>query len=145
MQCSEQGIALIRRFEGFCATPYRCPAGKWTIGYGHVIRANESFPHAITQEDAKQLLQKDIAATEQAVCRRLKFRLAQHQFDEVVSFVYNVGITAFSTSTMLKKLNSGDVAGAGQEFARWDYVSGAKVAGLTRRREEEYHIFRNNK
>lgn len=140
MKISQQGLALIRQFEGFSSTPYRCPAGKLTIGYGHVIRENEDLP-AISHADAEQLLMGDIAIAEQAIGRLVDVPLKQCQFDALCSFIYNVGVQAFEKSTLCRMLNA-ENTDAYEEFARWVHAGGQKIPGLITRRSAEMALFR---
>lgn len=143
MHCiSEQGIVLLKRFEGFSAKPYLCPAGKWTIGYGHVIGAGEKFPPGgLTEEEANQLLKQDVKMTENALNQLIKVDISQNQHDALVSLVYNIGIQAFEKSTLLKFLNQNNLEMAARQFGRWVYAGGEKMEGLIRRRSAEYLIF----
>lgn len=138
---SEQGYALIRKFEGFAESMYLCPAGKPTIGYGHVIRSGEPMPQKISQDDAARLLVKDVKATEQAVCRLVEVGITQNQFDALVCLAYNIGVTAFANSTLLKLLNEGNMNAAAKQFLRWVYAGPKKPEGLIRRRAEEMALF----
>jgi lysozyme len=96
MQTSEQGLTLIKNFEGFSAKPYICPAGKSTIGYGHVIAAGEQFPGGEIDLNMEEiLLKQDVIQREQAINCLIQVTLLQYQFDALISFVYNIGIQAF--------------------------------------------------
>jgi len=131
MKTSEQGLALIRKNEGFSAKMYFCPAGKPTIGYGHVISADENFPTGgISEYDAKIILIQDVSQAEQALNRLIKVTISQNQFDALAAFTYNIGIGAFENSTLLRLLNDGDIAGASHEFSRWVYANGKILGGL---------------
>jgi lysozyme len=141
MKVSEQGLALIRRFEGFSPHIYLCPAGKPTIGYGHVIRKDEQVNPPIGQDEADKLLKNDVEIAEQAINRLVRTGLNQPQFDALVSFVYNIGIQAFEKSTLLRMLNRKEYQGAAQEFCRWVYVNGRRSKGLLRRRDAETMLF----
>lgn len=139
---SERGLVLIRKFEGFCATPYICPAGHPTIGYGHVIERNEHFPDTgISETEAQELLARDVAVAENAVNRLVSAALTQQQFDALVSFTFNLGAAALARSTLRKYLQNGQIEAAAGEFTRWVYVNGAPSAGLMRRRLAEKALF----
>lgn len=138
MNISEKGIALIKRFEGFSATPYRCPAGKWTIGYGHVIVKNKQIQQ-LSEEEAHQLLLKDVQRAEDAIRRHVEVKITQKQFDALCSFIYNVGVGAFVRSTLLKKLNRREKAAS--EFDRWVYAGKEILPGLIARRQAERELF----
>jgi len=143
MRISEQGISLIRRCEGFSAEAYYCPAGKLTIGYGHVIQPHESnLKPGISRDKAESLLWQDIQGTERAIARLVAVSLTQSQCDALIVFAYNIGIKAFEKSTLLRLLNAGDYSAAANEFPRWVYANGVKLEGLVKRRVEEQALFR---
>ena len=144
MQTSDKGIALIKQFEGCKLTAYQDSVGVWTIGYGWTkpvdgkpIRAGMT----IKQETAERLLKTGLVSYESDVSRLVKVGLTQGQFDALVSFTYNLGVRSLSTSTLLRKLNAGDYAGAADEFLRWNKAGGKVLNGLTRRREAERALF----
>lgn len=140
MKISKNGIDLIKRFEGFRAHQYHCPAGFLTIGYGHVILKGEYFPDGITEEDACVLLDKDCDKAEAAI-NKVKQPLTQNEFDALVSFVFNVGTGAFKISTMKKKLEAGHLHDVANEFDKWVYVKGEIYTGLVTRRAAEKALF----
>lgn len=105
MNISENGLNLIKKEEGFKQKPYVCPAGKLTIGYGHVILPNESFTE-INEIQATQLLKNDVAIAEDCINNSVKVPITQDQFDALISFVFNVGRKAFLESTLLRNLNN---------------------------------------
>ena len=139
MQLSEKGKALIKKYEGLKLSAYKCPAGIWTIGYGHTAGVFEG--QKISEKQADEFFDKDIKQFEDAVNSLVKVPLKQGQFDALVSFVYNVGKTAFANSTLLRMLNSGNYSGAGEQFNRWVFAGGKKLQGLVKRREEEKELF----
>lgn len=114
---SNLGIELIMGVEGFKKEAYLCPAGVLTIGYGHTENVKEG--DEITREKAIEYLLADLRKVEDAVRRYVTVPLKQNQYDALVSFTYNVGINAFKTSTLLKRLNAGDYDGVGEELMRW--------------------------
>jgi len=140
---SNPGIEMIKQSEGLREEAYRCPGGVWTIGYGHTKNVNEG--DKITREKAIEYLIEDLKYTENAVRKNVAVPLTQRQYDALVSFVFNIGTGAFESSTLLKKLNSGDYKGASDEFLRWNKVTinGKKSVcdGLTKRREKERNHF----
>lgn len=140
MKLSEQGINLVKQFEGFSAVPYKDTAGKPTIGYGHLIKPGEKFG-AVSPNEAKGLLEKDVFVAEDVINRSVRATLNQNQFDALVSFVYNLGATNFLKSTLLKKLNIGDFTGAAKEFERWSNVDGKPSKGILNRRLKEKELF----
>lgn len=144
MRISDKGISLIKQFEGLRLTGYQDSVGVWTIGYGWTqpvdgkpIRAGIT----IKEETAERLLRTGLVGYERDVSKLVKVKLTQGQFDALVSFAYNLGARALSTSTLLQKLNAGDYAGAADEFPRWIKAGGKVLPGLTRRREAEQALF----
>lgn len=141
---SKVGIDLIKSFEGCYLNAYKCPAGVWTIGWGTTEPIDGVKPHegmVITQKQADELLIKNLKSYENAVNEYVTYSINQNQFDALVSFAYNCGNGALKTSTLLKKLNAGDVHGAANEFLRWNKANGKVLNGLTRRRETERKLF----
>ncbi|MBG0587612.1 lysozyme [Enterobacter kobei] len=144
MQTSEKGIALIKQFEGCKLTAYQDSVGVWTIGYGWTQPVDGkpvSAGMTIKQETAERLLKTGLVSYESDVSRLVKVGLTQGQFDALVSFTYNLGARSLSTSTLLRKLNAGDYAGATDEFLLWNKAGGKVLNGLTRRREAERALF----
>lgn len=144
MRTSPAGRAFIGRHEGVRLAAYRDAAGVWTIGYGHTAAAGPPVPAAgltITAAEADAILGRDLARFEAAVSRLVTVALSQGEFDALVSFAFNVGEGALGRSTLLRKLNAGDRAGAAAEFGRWNKAGGRVLAGLTRRRAEERAVF----
>lgn len=144
MNISENGLSLVKHFEGLFLRGYRCPANVWTIGYGHTGSVNGATINdetTITQEQANALLAEDMRGSEQAVTARVKVPLEQHQFDALVSFVFNCGAHAFSLSNLLKLLNTGKISEVPAQFGRWIHGGGRILPGLVRRRKTEEHLF----
>ena len=144
MRISDKGISLIKQFEGLRLTAYQDSVGVWTIGYGwtHPVDGKPIRPGmTIKEETAERLLRTGLVGYENDVSKLVKVKLTQGQFDALVSFAYNLGARALSTSTLLQKLNAGDYTGAADEFARWNKAGGKALPGLTRRREAERALF----
>lgn len=147
MQISPEGIALIKGFEGCRLTAYPDPGtggAPWTIGYGWTLPIDGKPVRpgmTIDQVTADRLLKTGLVSYESDVLKLVKVKLNQNQFDAMVSFAYNVGSRALSTSALLKKLNSGDIKGAADEFLRWNKSGGKVMAGLTKRRKAEREVF----
>lgn len=150
MKTSERGLDMIVAFEGIELEAYKCPAGVWTIGVGHTgcvdgKRIAEGMK--ITRNKAYDLLREDAKKVEDYLAKQpFAARLVQRQLDALVSFIFNVGISAFETSTMRRKLCTGaDDASVAEEFGRWVYGTsdGKKVVlkGLVYRREKEAEKF----
>lgn len=144
IRISRRGLDQIKSHESLRLKPYQDIAGKWTIGWGHLIKPEESYlldAAGITADQATTLLRADLAIAERAVNDLVTVPIAGNQYDALVSFVFNVGVTAFANSTLLRKLNAGDVDGAANEFPRWIYAGGKESAGLLARRAQEQSLF----
>lgn len=140
MRISPAGVNLIKKFEGFVAKAYKCPAGVWTIGYGHT--GPDVTPGLqLTTEQVDALLVRDLLRYEAPVNKLVTVELTQNQFDALVSFVYNVGEGNFSKSTLLKHLNNGDKDKAAAQFLVWNKAGGVELPGLVRRRAAERELF----
>lgn len=148
---SDNGIATIKNFEGLRLKAYRDVAGVWTIGYGSTryhdgqpIKPDDILANAA---QAGVLFKNTLKQYVDAVNKLVRVQLNQNQYDALVSFTYNLGIGAFQKSTLLKKLNEGDYAGASEQFLMWDKITdpgtGNKVAckTLTLRRKQERTLF----
>ncbi|WP_019099941.1 lysozyme [Chromobacterium haemolyticum] len=140
MKTSDAGIALVKSFEGLKLIAYKCPAGVWTIGYGHT-GPDVTPGQVITQAQADALLARDLERFEAGVARLVKVPMTQNQFDALVCFSYNLGLGALQGSTLLRLLNAGDYAGAAAQFPRWNKAGGKELPGLTRRRSAEHALF----
>lgn len=147
MIMSNEGINLIKKFEGCRLKAYPDPATQgapWTIGYGLTQPVDGIPVHpnmVITPEKAEQLLKEGLKQYEQMVNKMVTVPLTQHQFDACVSLVYNIGPSAFRSSTLLKKLNANDPEHAADEFLRWNRANGRVIQGLTARRAAERALF----
>lgn len=143
---SAAGLDLIKEFEGYHralpdgrCTAYRCPAGVWTIGWGCTEGVKPGM--IWTREDAERALVRELARFERAVVALVTVPISQHQFDALVSFAYNCGSAALAKSTILRRLNEGDVAGAAAAFGMWTKGGGRVLPGLVRRRQREAELF----
>ena len=143
MEYSKNGAHLTESFEGLRLTAYPDPGtggDPWTIGYGHT--GPDVHPGlTITQEQAEELLMQDVKKAAAAVNAKVTGDITQEEFDALVDFVFNVGAGNFAASTLLKKVNSGDIHGAAAEFEKWDMAAGKHMAGLLRRRHAESEEF----
>tara|TARA_Y100000034_G_scaffold87941_1_gene105488 strand:+ start:730 stop:1359 length:630 start_codon:yes stop_codon:yes gene_type:complete len=138
---SQEGLDLIKKYEGFREDAYKCPAGVWTIGYGSTKGVEKG--DIITEARADIRLNKYIDENvETVIDRYVKVPLNQNQYDALGSFIYNLGETNFKDSTLLKKLNGKNYEGAANEFKRWNKASGKVLRGLVKRRAEEADLFR---
>ena len=139
MRTSQNGIDLIKRFEGCRLTAYKCPAGVWTIWYGHTRGVKKGLK--IAQNQADLFLREDIKVYENGLNKTVSVPLNQNQFDALISFCYNCGLGAFQRSTLRERLNAGDYTGAAKEFSRWNKANGKVLSGLVRRRAAEQKLF----
>jgi lysozyme len=142
---TDQGLALIKRFEGFSATPYICPAGWRTIGWG-AIHGLDGQPVAaatptVTEEEAETLLRRDVTVAERAVLRLITVPLNDGRFDALTSFAFNLGGGALQRSTLRRKVNREEHADVPNEFRKWVWGGGRKLPGLVRRREAEAMMY----
>jgi lysozyme len=133
--------ALERKWEGLRLKVYQDQAGNPTIGYGHKLLPGESFPNGITQDQAAQMLQSDIAAAQAAVTEHVKVPLSTNQFSALVDWVFNLGAGKVQHSTLLQRLNAGDYSAVPSELARWKYIDGAPSDGLANRRADEIGLW----
>lgn len=142
MKLSPQGADLIKSFEGLRLSAYQCQAGVWTVGYG-TTGPNIGPSTRITKEEADRLFEKQLETFEREVNNGVFVKLNQNEFDALVSFTYNVGVGAFTTSTLRRLLNNGADRGiVASEFLRWIHVGDGKVSeGLKTRREKEKALF----
>ncbi|MDX2073789.1 MAG: lysozyme [Alphaproteobacteria bacterium] len=138
---TEDGLRLIRRFEGFSALPYVCPGGYLTVGYGHVVKNPDAFHQPITEDEATQILAVDIQAAEKAVLRLITVPLRDGQFDALVSFTFNLGAGALQRSTLRRKVNQEEHDDAAAEFLKWVWAGGRKLKGLVKRRDAEALLY----
>lgn len=140
MKPSERCIELIKQFEGCRLEAYRDQKEVWTVGYG-CTGGNVVDGTVWTQEQAEGQLQTRLDAVGRILSGCVMPIITQNQFDALCSLVYNIGPGAFRGSTMLRKLNGRDMAGAAEEFTKWDHLGAAESAGLLRRREAEQALF----
>ena len=140
---TDEGLALIKCFEGFAPGIYICPGGWPTIGYGHVVRNHERdrFADGIDEATAEDLLRRDVEAAVRAVLRLIRVPLADGQFDALVSFAFNLGAGALQRSTLRRKVNREEHHVVPAEFRRWVWAGGRKLKGLVRRREAEAELY----
>ena len=135
----ESAMDFIEAWEGCRLTAYKCPAGIWTIGYGHTGGVREG--QRITEEEALDLLVEDLRAHAERLAPKVKVQVADGQYIALLSLAFNVGVVAVAKSTLLRLLNAGDIEAAGDEFLKWTYAAGRELPGLVRRRREERKLF----
>lgn len=142
-------LALVKHFEGLYLEAYQCPAGVWTIGYGHTgIRHNDGTVfkgRKITEKQAEALLARDLETSAAGVQRLLLPKafaaLNENQFGALVSFAFNCGLGNLSKSTLLQRINALRFKDCPAEFLKWNRANGRVLRGLTRRRQSEANLF----
>lgn len=131
---STKGYVAISQFEGLSLKAYKCPAGKWTIGYGHT--ENVSPTDKISYEEAGKLLCYDLKKVYRLI--PVKEKMTQGMFDALASFIFNVGASNFKKSTLKKMVeNNVNDANIGKEFCKWVRAGGVILQGLVNRRKWE--------
>ena len=139
MTTSVLGKRLIKDFEVLRLKAYKCPAGVWTIGFGHTKGVKQG--QAITEAQAEDYLVEDIAPIER-VLNKLGVNFRQEQFDALVSWIFNLGAGAFGSSTLKKKiLSDAKDEEIAAEIIRWVNSGGKPLVGLKRRRVAEANMF----
>lgn len=138
-QTSIQGVAFIKQWEGLRLSAYKCPAGVWTIGYGHTKGVKPG--DKITELTAVTFLRQDLIDFEQGVLKAVRVPLKQNQFDALVSLAFNIGVNAFKESTLVELLNRKDYQGAADQFPRWRRAGDKVLPGLQARRKKERSMF----
>lgn len=144
---TQEGVDLIKHFEGFSAKPYLCAAGYPTIGYGHLMQGlnpsalKDGTLPTLTRGEAEEILRKDLRSAEASVLRLTHRPLADNQFNALVSFVFNLGGGAYQASTLRRKVNAGLDDEVPGQFLRWCYAGGRKLPGLLRRRQAEASMY----
>ena len=144
MSVSNKGVDLICEFEGKRLVAYDDGVGVWTIGFGTI-----KYPNGVrvkkgdtcTLDQAKEYMRHDLIEFEHTVNSSVKVPLNQNQFDALVSLAYNIGSSAFKSSTLVKKLNTGDYQGAADQFNVWVNAGGKRMQGLVNRRDKEKLLF----
>ena len=144
MSVSNKGVDLICEFEGKRLVAYDDGVGVWTIGFGTI-----KYPNGVrvkkgdtcTLDQAKEYMRHDLIEFEHTVNSSVKVPPNQNQFDALVSLAYNIGSNAFKSSTLVKKLNTGDYQGAADQFNVWVNAGGKRMQGLVNRRDREKLLF----
>ena len=143
MKISEEGKALIKKFEGCELEAYQCPAQigteAYTIGYGHT--KNVQKDDQWSQHYAETMLDIELEEYEGYINDLVTVPLQQHQFDALVAWVYNLGVGNLLSSTLLVKLNAGEYEDVPHEIQRWNKAAGEVLEGLVRRRKAEALLF----
>src|SRR5436853_7015410 len=154
MQMSPHGLELLEQWEGFKTTVYKDSAGLPTIGVGHLLTKSElssgkitingvpvKYGDGLTEQQVTDLLAQDVQPAAAAVNNNVKVPLNQNQFDALVSFTFNVGGGAFTSSTLLKVLNQGQYDQVPTQLLRWTRAGGQVVQGLVNRRNNEIKLW----
>lgn len=142
---NQAGVDLVKSFEGFRADAYLCPAGKWTVGYGHTEGVMEGSH--VSEEEAELLLRDDLRSAADKVSKFITVPLNDNQFAALCSFVFNLGGLALLQSTLRKRLNAGDYAAVPDQLRRWVKARHplthelVTLPGLVRRREAEANLW----
>jgi lysozyme len=153
-QISQHGLQLIQQWEGFKLNVYKDSAGLPTIGVGHLLTKSElssgnvviggapvEYAAGLTDEQVLELLGQDVTPAEKAVAANTNVELNQNQFDALTSFVFNVGVGAFTSSTLLKVLNQEAYDQVPAQLLRWTRAGGKVVQGLVNRRNNEIKLW----
>lgn len=139
MKTSQKGLDLIKFFEGLRLNAYLCPAGKRTIGYGHLMKITDE--PQITEQEAENILKKDLEYFETEIMKMVKVPLSQNQFDAIVSFTFNLGVGSLGSSTLLQKINNKLFLDCPVELVKWSFIGKERSAGLLKRRLIESCLF----
>jgi len=139
---NEDGLSLIKEYEGLRLKAYKCPSNVWTIGYGHT---RSVYPYMeITESQAEDLLDQDVRRFEKAVSRLVKVPLNENEYSALVCFVFNVGIRNFEKSSLLRLLNRGWYEQVPVQLLRWNKSKGEILGGLNRRRIAEGRLWKRS-
>jgi lysozyme len=136
---------MLAHHEGVRQKPYRCPAGLWTVGVGHLIGDGLTLPDSwnrtFSLEEVYAILAVDVKKFELGVARYINVELTQNQFDALVSFAFNLGLGTLQRSTLRAKLNRGDKNGAIKSLLKYNKAGGKVLKGLDTRRKDEANLF----
>ena len=151
MTLSKKGLDIIKQFEGFRSEPYRDSVGVWTIGYGNTYypsgkKVSASDKHLTENEASKlklDIINKDFSPSVNLLLKKEieQGKITQNMFDALLSLIYNIGVGAFSSSSVIRHLKAGDKESAAKAFLMWDKAKGKTLKGLTIRRQKESDLF----
>jgi len=145
MRVSDRGRALIKHHEGVRPKPYRCPAGLWTVGVGHLIGDGKTLPpewnRTLSPDEVDRLLAADLRRFESGVLRLCPVLLTQGQFDALVSFAFNLGLGGLQRSSVRMCTNRGDEKGAMRGLMKYTKAGGKILPGLVKRRKDESALY----
>ena len=134
-------LEIIKKYEGFSSQAYKCPAGVWTVGWGHTGR-DINKDTILTREEAELMLKKDVTNLQEQILFLLDGKPSMNELDALTSLVYNVGLGAFKKSRLLKRINLKDNPElVAKEWIEFNKVNGKVVKGLIRRRAEEISLY----
>jgi lysozyme len=137
---------MLAHHEGVRQKPYKCPAGLWTVGVGHLIGDGKTLPDSwnktFTLDEVYDILAKDVARFERGVNKYITVPLRQNEFDALVSFSFNLGLGVLQRSTLRQALNRGDKEMAIQSLLKYNKAGGKVLKGLDKRRKDEAALFR---
>jgi len=145
MKASEKCLKMLAHHEGIKTKPYRCPAGLWTVGVGHLIGDGKSLPDSwnrtFTLKEVYAILAKDVERFERGVSRLITYPLSQNEYDAIISFAFNLGLGCLQRSTLRSALNRGDKVAAMQSLRKYNKAGGKVLKGLDNRRKDEEALF----
>lgn len=146
MKASKKCLEMLAHHEGIRQKPYKCPAGLWTVGVGHLIGDGKSLPDSwnriFSLEEVYAILAKDVERFERGVSRLITVPLRQNEMDAIISFTFNLGIGCLQRSSVRQKLNRGDKEGAIESLLKYNKAGGKVLKGLDNRRKDEAALFR---
>jgi len=149
MKASKKCLEMLAHHEGVRTKPYRCPAGLWTVGVGHLIGDGKSLPDSwnrtFSLEEVYAILAKDVERFERGVNRYITVPLKQHEYDAIISFSFNLGLGVLQRSTLRQALNRGDKEGAIESLLKYNKAGGKVLKGLDNRRKDEAALFKGLK
>lgn len=146
MKVDQTGIDFIKSFESLSLSPYLDQAGIWTQGWGHRYGICASSP-TWTRDEAENVFESDLRSCQRAIVGLLNIDLSQNEFNALASWTFNLGVSRLKSSTLLRRINSGDIQGAGKEILKWNKYHDPHTgllevsSGLSRRRELESALF----
>jgi len=146
MKASKECLKMLAHHEGVRQKPYKCPAGLWTVGVGHLIGDGKTLPDSwnktFTLDEVYDILAKDVVRFERGVNKYITVPLRQNEFDAIISFSFNLGLGVLQRSTLRQALNRGDKEGAIASLLKYNKAGGKVLKGLDNRRKDEAALFR---
>jgi len=149
MKASKKCLEMLAHHEGVRQKPYKCPAGLWTVGVGHLIGDGKSLPDSwnrtFSLEEVYAILAKDVERFERGVSRYITVPLKQCEYDAIISFSFNLGLGVLQRSTLRQALNRGDKEAAIESLLKYNKAGGKILKGLDNRRKDEAALFKGLK